>query len=120
MPLRSASYASLIGGILSVLYSVYIVVIYIFKKDLIQGWTTMSLQLAGMMFIFSLIFLFLSEYIIQIHAANPPRTRRHLIAREIRSTLSRRSARLNVVNSAGDFQLGAPSNLSELAGRAKV
>jgi hypothetical protein len=108
MPLRGASYSALLGGVLSILYSFYVFSIYLFKPDVANGWTTISLQLAGMMFIFSVVLLFISEYIIQIHSASPPRSRRYLVLRELRSTLSRRSSRLNIVDAEGRFQVGQP------------
>lgn len=119
MPLRGASYTALLGGVLSVVYSIYVVAVYLFKPDVAAGWATLSLQLAGQMFLFSLTFLFLSEYIIQIHAANPPRSRRYLVLRELRSPLSRRSTRLNVVDAEGRFRLGMPASLRKLSGKAE-
>lgn len=111
VPLRGASYVAVLGGALSVIYSLYVVAIFLLKPDVAAGWTTISLQLAALMFIFSLLFLFLSEYVIQIHAANPPRSRRYLVLRELRSPLSRRSRRLNVVDTQGQFHVGAPEEL---------
>src|ERR1019366_2436907 len=109
MPLRGASYAALLAGGLSVLYSTYVFGIYMLKPDVAAGWTTLSLQLAGMMFFFSVVLLLLSEYVIQIHSASPPRSRRYLVVRELRSPLSRRTQRLNVVDAEGRFQLGKPA-----------
>ena len=109
LPLRGASYAALLGGALSVLYSFYVFAVYLFKPDVAEGWTTISLQLAVMMFVFSMVLLFIGEYVIQIHSANPPRSRRYLVLRELRSPLSRRSARLNIVDAEGRFQLGQPA-----------
>lgn len=111
MPLRVSSYLSLFGGIASLLYAVYVVLIYLFKTDVEPGWTTLSLQSAGIMLIFSIQFLFLSEYVIQILSSAPVGSRRHLVAREFRGTLSRRSARLNIVDRDGHYQIGAPSIL---------
>lgn len=111
LPLRGATCLGLLGGVLSLVHAAYVVAVYIFKPDVAEGWTTISLQLAAMMFIFSVLFMLLSEYVLQIHAAHPPRSLRHLVMREIRSTLSRRSARLNVVDAQGRFQLGAPPEL---------
>lgn len=108
LPLRGASYAALTGGVVSVLYSVYVFAVFLLKRDVAAGWTTLSLQLAGMMFVFSVVLLLLSEYVLQIHAASPPRNRRYLVVRELRSPLSRRTARLNVVDADGRFQLGKP------------
>jgi polyisoprenyl-phosphate glycosyltransferase len=111
VPLRGASHIAMLGGVISMLYATYVLAIFLFKENVAAGWTTISLQLAALMFIFSLLFLFLTEYIIQIHAANPPRSRRYLVLRELRSTLSRRSLRLNIVDMDGRFQLGAPPEL---------
>ncbi len=117
MPLRGASYAALLGGGASLLYSAYVVAVYLLKPDVAAGWTTLSLQLAGMMFIFSVVLLFLSEYVIQIHAASAPRSRRHLVVRELRSPLSRRTGRLNLVDAEGKFHLGKPAWLETREGQ---
>lgn len=101
------------GGAFSVLYSLYAFAVYLVKQDVAAGWTTLSLQLATMMFVFSVVLLFLSEYVIQIHAASPPRSRRFLVVRELRSPLSRRQDLLNVVDGEGRFQLGKPDWLGE-------
>ena len=114
LPLRGATYAALLGGALSVPYSLYVFLIYLLKPDVAPGWTTISLQLGAMMFIFSLVLLFISEYVMQIHSASPPRSRRYLVLREVRSPLSRRSTRLNIVDEAGRFQLGQPDWLPTL------
>jgi hypothetical protein len=109
LPLRGASYAAALGGLLSALYSLYVFAVFLLKNDVAAGWTTLSFQLSGMMFVFSVVLLFLSEYVIQIYAGAPPRSRRHLVVREVRSALSRRAERLNVVDAEGRFQLGKPA-----------
>jgi len=111
LPLRAATYLGLVGGVLSLIHGAFVISVYTFKDDVQPGWTTTSLQLAAMMFIFSILFMLLSEYVLQIHAANPQRSLRHLVLRELRSPLSRRSARLNIVDAEGRFQLGAPLEL---------
>ncbi|MBI0535466.1 hypothetical protein D9599_07775 [Roseomonas sp. KE2513] len=110
-PMRLVTYFAAAGGVLSLGYGAYVIGVYFFGRNIARGWTTISLQLAAMMFIFSVLFLLLSEYVLQIHAANPPRSLRHLVLRELRSPLSRRSARLNVVDAEGRFQVGAPPEL---------
>jgi len=119
IPLRLVTYLAVTGGVLSLVYGAYVVAIYTFGRNVARGWTTISLQLAAMMFIFSVLFLLLSEYVLQIHAANPPRSLRHLVLRELRSPLSRRTARLNVVDAEGRFQVGAPPELLTNATGAK-
>jgi polyisoprenyl-phosphate glycosyltransferase len=108
MPLRGATYAALFGGGLSVVYSFYVCAVYMLKPDIAAGWTTISLQIAAMMFTFSLVLLFISEYVIQIHSSSPPRSHRYLVVRELRSTLSRRGGRLNIVDAEGRYQIGRP------------
>ncbi len=84
VPVRIVSIISLLSGVLSIVYAAYVVVIYLFKSDVATGWTTLSLQISGMMFLLSLMLALLSEYIIQIYAATAVRRRRQM-ARELRS-----------------------------------
>jgi hypothetical protein len=106
-PLRAALLVSFAAAILSLLYSIYIFIVY-FLVTYVRGWTTMSLQISGMMLLFSVVFMLLAEYVIQIHSTNPARWRRGLVMREWRSPLTKRAARLNVVNQSGEFHVGAP------------
>lgn len=57
MPLRLISVLGLLGSVLSFLYSFYVVGVYLFKKDVLPGWTTLSLQVSGL---FTLVFLMLA------------------------------------------------------------
>jgi len=109
LPLRATSYLGLLGGVAPASYVLYVVAIWLFKPDVAPGWTTLSLQIAGMMFLFSLIFFLMAEYLVQILATLPGRSRRHLIARELTSQVPRRDRRLNVVDERGQFQLGMPA-----------
>lgn len=105
-PLRAALLVSFAAAILSLVYSVYVFVVYFFVPY-VRGWTTLSLQISGMMLLFSTIFILLAEYVVQIHSTNPARWRRGLVMREWRSARTKRSARLNVVDPGGNFQVGA-------------
>lgn len=113
LPLRLASYVGLLGGVGSIFYAGYVLLVYSFKSNVEPGWTTLSLQLSGMMFVMSIQFVFLSEYVVQILSSSPVATRRSLVIREIRGMVSARSGRLNVVNQDGHFQLGAPAPMGE-------
>jgi hypothetical protein len=119
LPLRLSSFIGLAGGFLSLIYAVYVACVYLLKPDVQAGWTTLSLQTSGMMFIFSVLFVFLAEYLIQILSANLARSRRHLVSREITSQIARQGGRLNVVDGSGEFQLGAPADLVEAARRKR-
>lgn len=112
VPLRFSSYLGFGGGIISIIYAIYVVLVYLFKVDVERGWTTLSLQLSGMLFLFSSQFLFVSEYLVQILSTSPALARRQLVARELRGTLSHRSARLNVLGAEGEFHVGAPEQFT--------
>jgi glycosyltransferase involved in cell wall biosynthesis len=62
-PLRVASGLGLVGSILSFLYSLYVVAIYLFKPDVMPGWTTMSLAMSGLFFLTFLILALMGEYL---------------------------------------------------------
>jgi hypothetical protein len=115
-PLRFISIVGCVGSAVALAYSVYVVLVYLFKGDVQPGWATLSLQLAFLTFVLSLMFALLSEYIVQIHSASFAR-RRHVVSREIRSQLSRRSRGLNVVDPSGRYRLGAPEGLEAANGR---
>jgi hypothetical protein len=106
-PLRLASMLAISAGILSLLYSFYVVVVYFIKADVQAGWTTISLEISSMMFLFSIILTLISEYVLQIHSRLPTR-RRYVIVRELRSSRTRRPRRLNLT--AGDGQLKSGQN----------
>jgi hypothetical protein len=118
LPLRLASLLALTSGALSLLYSLYVVAIYLLKSSVERGWTTLSLQISGMMFLFSLLFALLAEYVLAIYRGMPPK-RRYIITRELRSPHRRSQPRLNVINEGGDFYLGMPhaSQTSTLLGQ---
>ncbi len=107
LPLRLASLIALATGGLSLIYSVYVVGVYLLKPDVLAGWTTLSLQISGMMFLFSLLFALMAEYVLGIYRGLSPR-RRYVITRELRSPKRRHDGRLNVINELGEFQLGMP------------
>jgi hypothetical protein len=111
-PLRLASVIALVSGVLSLVYSLYVVGMYLFKPGVEPGWTTLSLQISGMMFLFSVLFALMAEYMLGIYRGLPPR-RRYVITREVRSSSRRHSRRLNVINEEGDFlHLGMPKNVA--------
>ena len=112
-PLRFISIVGFLGSASALAYTVYVVLVYFFKEDVQPGWTTMSLQLSFLTFILSGMLALLAEYVVQIHGASFAR-RRYIVSREIRSQLSSRSGRVNVVDPsgpAGRYKLGAPDDL---------
>ena len=65
-PLRLVSALGIFAGSLNLLYVVYVLAVYFFKKEVAPGWATLSLQLAAMFFFVFLILVSLSEYVVQI------------------------------------------------------
>jgi hypothetical protein len=113
VPLRVVIGTALLTGVVAVLSSVYAVLIYVFQDNVAPGWTTLSLQISMMMFLFSVMFALLAEYVLKVYRTIAPR-QRTTVVREIRSPLRRQSDRLNVIGSDGSFQLGAPHQSSSL------
>lgn len=56
-PLRLVSALGLAGSLASFAYSLYVVGVYLFKPDVMPGWTTLSLQVSGL---FVLVFVMLA------------------------------------------------------------
>jgi hypothetical protein len=110
---RAVMMRALIGialctGFVAVLSSIYAVLSYLLKERVEPGWTTLSLQISIMMFLFSLMFALLSEYVLVVYRATP-RRRTLSFVREMRSPLRPRSERLDVVGTER-FILGAPED----------
>ena len=107
VPIRVISIVCLLSSILSILYAIYVVTVYVIKSDVAPGWTTLSLQLSVTMFLFSVMLALISEYIIQIYAATAFRRRRQVV-RELRSEKTTHADRLNVTDEFGLYRFGAP------------
>src|SRR6185503_1803839 len=47
-PMRVVSVLGLTGSFLSLVYSLYVLGVYLFQQDVMPGWTTLSLQVSGL------------------------------------------------------------------------
>jgi hypothetical protein len=107
-PLRLASALAVGGALLNGLYSLYVVLIAILKKDVAEGWTTLSLQQSGMFFLISLVLFVLVEYVGQMFTWNlegPP----YYLAGELTSAELRRRQKLNIEHGeTGAWRSGDP------------
>jgi glycosyltransferase involved in cell wall biosynthesis len=65
-PLRLVSSLGILAGSCNLLYVLYVIGIYLFKKEVAPGWATLSLQIAAMFFFVFLILTSLAEYVAQI------------------------------------------------------
>jgi glycosyltransferase involved in cell wall biosynthesis len=94
-PLRFLSFFALTGALLNVMYSIYVIVINIFKAKVAEGWTTLSLQNSVMFFILFVILAILSEYISRLLISSQNRPF-YLIVKESKSLVLLRKSQLNV------------------------
>lgn len=95
LPLRLASALAITGATLNLIYSGYVILIRLFKADVMPGWTTLSLQQSGMFFLLSLVVFILVEYVAQmlVWTLEGPS---YYLAGEHTSTVMTRRSRLNV------------------------
>ncbi|MDB2546047.1 glycosyltransferase, partial [Candidatus Pelagibacter bacterium] len=66
-PIRFASFLMFFASLSNLVYSLYVVLILIFKSDVAPGWVTLSLQQSGMFFLISLVLLIICEYIANLN-----------------------------------------------------
>jgi polyisoprenyl-phosphate glycosyltransferase len=102
-PLRLLSALGLAASSLNLLYMVYVVGIYLFKDQVAEGWTTMSLQMSFMFFLLFLIAAALSEYVGRILEESRDRPLYHVREERNSNVLVADATRRNVVreSSAG-------------------
>lgn len=98
-PMRLATALCMFGALANIVYSVYVVAIFLFKEDVAQGWVTLSLQQSGMFFLVSLVLLILSEYVLQVTRSSAKRPM-YSVGREHTSPVVTRKQRLNVEDQA--------------------
>lgn len=110
-PVRIVSYTAMVAAVIAVLYSIYVLLSYFVRDEIAPGWASVSLQLSLMMIFFSILFGMLAEYILQIHSSTS-RSRRPIATRELKSQLTRRQGRLNIIDKEGryTYAVGAPTD----------
>lgn len=96
-PLRFASLVGLLAAGLNGLYALYIVGVFLFKPAVAPGWTTLSLQVAGMFFAVCLILAFLCEYVGRILEESRDRPLYYILEEHNSSVLLADQSRRNVV-----------------------
>ena len=95
LPLRLVSMMALLGAILNLFYSGYVLVIAFVRGHVEPGWTTLSLQQSGMFFLFSVVLFVLSEYMANTLTTTRGGPPYHIVA-ERTSTMLNRQKKLNV------------------------
>lgn len=99
-PLRLVSLVSLgITGV-TLLYSVYVILTAFLKDDVAQGWASLSLQMAGLFCLLSIVLAVMSEYLLQVIELTNRRPLYH-VSRRSHSTTVELARELNVVEGDG-------------------
>ncbi|MDR8365335.1 glycosyltransferase [Pseudomonas sp. JL3] len=94
-PMRLVTSLSLFGAFSNLIYSIYVVTIWLFKPDVASGWASLSLQQSGMFFLISLVLLVLGEYILHMaHSSNEGPL--YHVAQEFTSSIINRKEKLNI------------------------
>lgn len=62
-PLRIVTAVGVLGALLNLSYACYVMLVYVIRPTVAEGWTTLSLQSSGMFFLVCLILAVLSEYV---------------------------------------------------------
>lgn len=94
-PMRIVTGLALFGAVANLLYSVYVVLVGLFKTDVAPGWISLSLQQSGMFFLISMVLLVLGEYILHMASLSnegPP----YHVGQEFTSAHVARRERLNI------------------------
>lgn len=99
-PLRVVSRIGLLMSALNALYGLYVLAIYLFKRNVAEGWTTMSMQMTGMFFFLFLILAVLCEYVGRILEETQERPLYFVSAERTSSVLLETSIEKNILNEA--------------------
>ena len=93
--MRLVTVLTLFGAAANLFYTVYILMIAIFKSDIADGWLSLSLQQSGMFFLISIFFFILSEYILEMKGLKK-NEHSNYISQEFGSTVISRHNKINL------------------------
>ncbi|MBL0278470.1 MAG: glycosyltransferase [Anaeromyxobacter sp.] len=96
-PLRFVSLLGLAASVVNLLYMGYVLAIYLTRANLLQGWTTTSLQVSGMFFLLFLCLAVISEYLGRVLEESRDRPIYHAVEERNSNVMVRDSERRNVV-----------------------
>ncbi len=77
-PLRIITVMSLGISLLALGYAVLVVLISVFKRDVADGWASLSLQISGLFFLVCIILAVMSEYLLQVLETARGQARYHI------------------------------------------
>ncbi len=104
-PLRLASYLSLLASLFNLLYMIYIVLVYLVKKKVAEGWVTLSMQNAIMFFFISIILAILCEYVGLMFVKSRGWENYYISDEKNSSVLITEQDRHNIVHDSKDIKL---------------
>lgn len=97
-PLRLVSWLGIVAGLFNVLYSVYVVLIYLLKNQVAEGWTTLSLQNSLMFFVIAVILTVICEYLGHLLAESKDRPLYYVLEERNSAVMVADQERRNVVS----------------------
>lgn len=97
-PLRVASGLGLLGSLLSLAYSAYVVAVYLSKPDVMPGWTTLSLAMSGLFGLAFLMLALMGEYLGRLLEESTNRPLYHVRDEMSSAVLLTDAARRNVLD----------------------
>jgi glycosyltransferase involved in cell wall biosynthesis len=112
-PLRLVSALGILAGSLNLCYVLYVLAIYLFKKEVAPGWVTLSLQSSAMFFFVFLILVSLSEYVVQILAESQDNPLYH-VESDRTSAITAGTGRRNVLTEPTESRVN-PTRTDEAA-----
>jgi glycosyltransferase involved in cell wall biosynthesis len=104
-PLRLASYLGFLASVLNVIYIGYIILIYLVKDHVAEGWVTLSFQNAVMFFFISLVLTILCEYVGVILNRGKKQPAYYVASEKNSSVLIADQERRNIVQESNSVKL---------------
>ena len=112
VPLRFASTLGLLGSGLSLLSALYVIAIYLFKREVAPGWTTISLLMSGLFFLVFAILALNGEYLGRLLEESSDRPLYHVRDEQSSAVMLAEAGRRNVLNTSVGDAPSQPANVS--------
>lgn len=112
-PLRVASGLGLVGSLLSLVYSLYVICVYLVKPDVMPGWTTLSLAMSGLFALVFLILALMGEYLGRLLEESTDRPLYHVRDERASAIMLPDTSRPNVSDRAEDPVSTKPTDLAQ-------
>lgn len=97
-PLRLAGSMGLVGSFLCLLYSLYVIAVFLHKDDVMPGWTTLSLSISGLFMLMFFILSLMGEYLGRLLEESTDRPAYHLRDEESSYVMLSSRERRNVLH----------------------